>query len=51
MGKKKNNSRPGFRSSETGRFIRQEEAESNPSKTQRESIPKPGRGDTGRKKK
>ena len=44
------NSRPGYRDSITGRFVRRQDAERNPSTTQKESIPKPGRGDTGRRK-
>ena len=46
MGKK--NSHTGHRSSETGRFVTERYAQKHPSKTQRESIPNPGRGDTGR---
>ena len=40
------NSRPGYRSSKTGRFVKESYAKRHPSTTQKESIPKPGRGDT-----
>jgi hypothetical protein len=49
MGKK--DSHTGHRSSETGQFVKERTAKRNPSKTQKESIPNPGRGDTGRDKK
>ena len=46
MGKK--NSHTGHRSSKTGRFVTERYAQQHSSATQRESIPNPGRGDTGR---
>jgi len=49
MGKK--DSHTGHRSSETGQFVKEGAAKRNPSKTQKESIPNPGHGDTGRGKK
>jgi hypothetical protein len=48
MGK---NSHTGYRSSNTGKFVRESYAKSHKSSTQKESIPNPGRGDTGRGKK
>ena len=44
-------SRRGARSSETGRFITIKEANKHPKTTQKENIPLPGYGDTGRSKK
>lgn len=46
----KKNSRTGHRSSVTGRFVKKSYADRYPHRTQKESIPNPGRGDTGRKK-
>jgi hypothetical protein len=43
-------SRVGGRDSGTGRFIPVKETERRPSETQRERIPLPGYGDTGRSK-
>ena len=48
MGKQ---SHTGHRSSTSGRFVTESYAKRNPARTQRESIPNPGRGDTGRGKK
>ena len=48
MGIKK--SHTGHRSSKTGRFVKEDYAKKHPSTTQKESIPNPGRGDTGRGK-
>ena len=45
------NSHPGHRDSRTGRLVTERYAERHPDRTQRESIPNPGRGDTGRGKK
>ena len=50
MAKSSKYTRPGHRSSETGQFITEKEAQRSPAKSQQESIPKPGRGDTKRKK-
>ncbi len=47
---KTKHSHTGYRSSKTGRFVPKKHAERNPSTTQKESIPNPGRGDTGRRK-
>jgi hypothetical protein len=47
MGK---NSHTGYRSSNTGRFVKESYAKSHKSSTQKESIPNAGRGDTGRGK-
>lgn len=47
----KSNTRTGHRSASTGRFVTAGQAKRNPAGTVRESIPKPGRGDTGRGKK
>jgi hypothetical protein len=44
-------SHPGYRSSTSGQFVKESYAKRNPERTQRESIPNPGRGDTGRSKK
>lgn len=38
----------GARDSETGRFVTEEYADRHPDKTQKENIPLPGHGDTGR---
>lgn len=43
-------SHPGYRDSKNGQFITEREANRRPATTQRESIPNPGRGDTGRGK-
>lgn len=45
------NSHTGYRSSKTGRFVKPGQAKRHPGTTQKESIPNPGRGDTGRGKK
>ena len=45
------NSHTGFRDSKNGQFITEDTAKRRPSTTQKESIPNPGRGDTGRGKK
>lgn len=42
------NSRLGGRDSRTGQFVPLKETERRPATTQREHIPLPGRGDTGR---
>ena len=47
----KKQSHTGHRSSKTGRFVRESYAKAHPNTTQKESIPNPGRGDTGRGKK
>jgi len=44
-------SHTGHRSSKTGRFVTERHAKRSPATTQKESIPNPGRGDTGRGKK
>jgi hypothetical protein len=44
------NSHTGHRDSKTGQFTTEKYAKLHPATTQRESIPKPGRGDTGRGK-
>lgn len=44
-------SHTGYRSSRTGRFVKGSYAKAHPNTTQKESIPNPGRGDTGRGKK
>lgn len=44
----KNQSHTGHRSSKTGRFVKESYAKKHPNTTQKESIPNPGRGDTGR---
>ena len=46
MSKKK--SHTGHRSSKTGQFVKEKYAKSHPATTQKESIPNPGEGDTGR---
>lgn len=45
------NSHTGHRSSVTGRFVKEGYAKRYPDRTQKESIPDPGHGDTGRTKK
>jgi hypothetical protein len=40
----------GYRSSVSGKFVRKNYAETHKRTTQREQIPNPGRGDTGRGK-
>lgn len=47
----KKDSHTGHRSSVTGRFVKESYANRCPSRTQKESIPNPGHGDTGRRKK
>ena len=42
---------PGTRDSRTGQFVPPSEANRRPATTQRERIPDPGYGDTGRSKK
>lgn len=44
----KKQSHTGHRSSETGQFVTEKHAKSHASITQKESIPNPGKGDTGR---
>jgi hypothetical protein len=44
-------SHPGDRDSKTGQFVTEKYAKSHPKTTQKESIPNPGKGDTGRGKK
>lgn len=46
----KKQSHTGHRSSKTGQFVTETYAKRHPSTTQKESIPNPGRGDTGRGK-
>lgn len=48
---KKKQIHTGHRDSETGRFVKERYAKTHPKTTQKESIPNPGRGDTGRGKK
>lgn len=43
------NSHPGYRSNNSGRFVTKGYGQSHPSKTTKEAVPNPGRGDTGRK--
>jgi hypothetical protein len=43
-------SHTGYRDSRTGQFVTERTAERRPATTQKESIPNPGRGDTGRSK-
>jgi len=43
-------SHPGHRDSKSGEFVKPEYAKRHPATTQKESIPNPGRGDTGRGK-
>lgn len=47
----KKDSHTGHRSSVTGRFVKESYAKRYPQRTQKESIPNPGHGDTGRSKK
>lgn len=47
----KKQSHAGYRSSETGQFVTKQTAQRSPAKHQKESIPNPGRGDTGRGRK
>jgi hypothetical protein len=47
----KKNSHTGYQDSKDGQFVTKKYAESHPRTTQKESIPNPGRGDTGRSKK
>jgi hypothetical protein len=47
----KKNSHTGYRSSKDGQFVTEKYAKRYPDITQKESIPNPGRGDTGRGKK
>lgn len=44
----KKQSHTGYRSSKTGQFVTEKKAKNSPSTTQKESIPNPGKGDTGR---
>lgn len=44
----KKNSHPGHRDSKSGEFVTEKYAKNHPKTTQKESIPNPGRGDTGR---
>ncbi|MBA3068434.1 MAG: multidrug transporter [Hyphomonas sp.] len=46
----KSKTHTGHRSSSSGRFVTEKYAERHPDRTQKESIPNPGRGDTGRGK-
>ncbi|MEW8229121.1 MAG: hypothetical protein AB2745_02270 [Candidatus Thiodiazotropha endolucinida] len=46
----KKESHTGHRSSISGRFVTEQYAKRHKSTTQKESIPNPGRGDTGRGK-
>jgi len=39
----------GHRNSKSGEFVKPEYAKRHPATTQKESIPNPGRGDTGRR--
>lgn len=41
----------GYRDSESGQFVKKQYADKHPKTTQKESIPNPGRGDTGSGKK
>ena len=47
----KMNSHTGYRSSKSGQFVTERHAKSHKNTTEKESIPNPGRGDTGRGKK
>jgi hypothetical protein len=47
----KKQSQTGHRDSKTGRFVTEKHAKDHPRTTQKESIPNPGKGDTGRVKK
>ena len=42
------NSHPGHRDSTSDQFVTEKYAEKHPKTTQKESIPNPGKGDTGR---
>jgi hypothetical protein len=42
------NSHTGYRDSKSGKIVTEKYAEKHPNTTQKESIPNPGRGDTGR---
>jgi hypothetical protein len=46
----KKQSHPGYRDSKNGQFVTEKVAKRRPATTQKESIPNPGRGDTGRSK-
>jgi hypothetical protein len=43
-------SHPGYRDSDTGRFVKEDYAKKHPKTTEKESIPNPGRGDTDKKR-
>ena len=47
----KKHTHTGHRSSKSGRFVKENYAKRHLDTTQKESIPNPGRGDTGRGKK
>lgn len=47
---KSKNAHSGYRDSKTGRFVTADVARRRPATTQKEAIPNPGRGDTGRGK-
>ena len=47
----KKHSHIGYRSSKTGQFVTEKFAKTHKATTQKESIPNPGRGDTGRSSK
>lgn len=44
----KSKSHTGYRDSKSGQFVTERTADRRPASTQKESIPNPGRGDTGR---
>ena len=44
----KSKSHTGYRDSKNGQFVTERTAERRPASTQKEAIPNPGRGDTGR---
>ena len=44
----KKQSHTGHRSSQSGQFVTEKYGKTHPSTTQKESIPNPGKGDTGR---
>lgn len=46
----KKQSHTGYRDSRTGAFVTKDYAKKHPATTEKESIPNPGRGDTGRGK-
>lgn len=50
MANKNNKTHTGHRSSETGQFVKEDFARRHPGTTQRESVPNPGHGDTGKGK-